>query len=325
MRIAYLTHDTPDVYYRVEQYQEFLHDHGVSTSILRTPRNPLRRLKTFYLLSRFDAVVVQRKLFNLFWRMILKSKARVLIMDVDDAIMFRSDDKHPYSQTRMQRYKHMVNMCNSVIVGNSYLRDQTLRVSPALDVNIIPTVVDTQHYHVKTHDKRVPVTIGWIGSSSTIKHLEIVQAAIKEILANNPTTRFRIISNEFPSWKWAEKKVWSRESEIEDVLGLDIGIMPLLDNAWTRGKCGFKIIQYMATGLPVVVSPVGANNDIVLDGQTGFFATSHEQWVGTLQQLVDSYHLRMQLGQEGRKRAEESFSLEANAQRYLSILTGAVS
>lgn len=120
-----------------------------------------------------------------------------------------------------------------------------------------------------------------------------------------------------------EKKPWAREQEIQDVLGFDIGIMPLVDNPWTRGKCGFKLIQYMAAGLPVVASPVGANNDIVDHGHNGFLASTHSEWAEALSNLATNRDLRASFGAHGRKKIEEKYSVRSNLPSYISTIIGA--
>jgi len=320
MKIAYLTHDTPDVFYRVGQYLDFLKARGVDTRILRTPRRFLERLKVFQALASFDVVVVQRRLFGWPWLGLLKHYAHRLILDVDDAIMFSSDPEQPSSKTRSRHYASLVEACTAVIAGNTYLQEQTLELSPGARVHVIPTVLDVHSLPVKTHDETRPVVIGWIGSSSTIQYLDLIRPAIEEVLRRYPRTIFRIVSNAFPAWDFAEQKIWARADEATDVLGMDIGVMPLPDTPWTRGKCGFKIIQYMSAGLPVVVSPVGANRDIVAGSQTGYFATGHPEWVEALGRLIESCALRVELGSTGRKRAESHFSVQAQAPRYYQIL-----
>jgi glycosyltransferase involved in cell wall biosynthesis len=322
VKIAYLTHDTPDVFYRVGQYLDFLHTNGIGTAILRTPRNPWKRLAMFASLPAFDAVVLQRKLFSGFWRLFLRRCARTLILDTDDAIMFSSREDRPFSRTRSQRYKAMVDLCDRVTVGNSYLKEETLKLCPDADVTVIPTVADTDRYPVRRHRKDERVVIGWIGSASTIKYLGIVKPVMQRLLAARPDVAFRIVSNEFPDWDLAETRPWSRDREVDDIAGFDIGIMPLSDTPWTRGKCGYKLIQYMAAGLPVVASPVGANREIVVHEGTGFLADSPEEWERFLGCLIDSPTLRGSMGESGRGRAEESFSVRSNAPLYQSVITG---
>ena len=323
MNIAYLTHDTPDVFYRVGQYLDYLHFNDLSTSILRTPKDLYKRFHTFKTLSHYDVVVIQRELFDVFWRLLLKKYARSLILDIDDAIMFSSDENGFRSRTRLSRYEKMVGLRNHIIVGNSYLKNITCKICPHASVTIIPTVVDPSLYPVKNHMEKLPVVIGWIGSASTIKYLDLVQNVLREVIRSHENVIFRIVSNEFPDWEWAEKKQWAREQEIQDVLDFDIGIMPLNDNPWTRGKCGFKLIQYMAAGLPVVASPVGANNDIVDHGHNGFLAETHSEWAEALSNLVASRDLRASFGTHGRKKMENKYSVGSNAPSYLSTITSA--
>ncbi|MGI6385530.1 MAG: glycosyltransferase family 4 protein [Desulfomonilia bacterium] len=323
MNIAYLTHDTPDVFYRVGQYLDYLHFNDISTSILRTPRDFYERLHTFKTLSYYDVVVIQRKLFNAFWRILLKKYARSLVLDIDDAIMFSSDESNFHSRTRLNRYEKMVGLCDHIIVGNGYLRDVTCEICPSAHVTIIPTVVNLRQYPVKDHLEKRSVVIGWIGSASTIKYLDLVQSVLREIISSHENVIFRIVSNEFPDWEWAEKKKWARKQEIKDVLDFDIGIMPLNDNPWTRGKCGFKLIQYMAAGLPVVASPVGANNDIVEHGHNGFLAETRSEWAKALSNLVADRDLRVSLGINGRRKIENEYSVGSNAPSYLSTIMNA--
>ncbi len=324
MKIAYLTHNTADVFYRIGQYLDTLHANGVSPSILRTPKNPFMRFMTLKSLSGYDAVVIQRRLFGSFWRALLKRYARKLILDIDDAVMIPSNELGSHSSIRMRRYKGMVGLSSLVMAGNSYLRDLTLEICPDARVSIVPTVVDTDQYLVKQHERKQPVIVGWIGSSSTIRYLSMVENVLRDIVHTREEVVFRIVSNEFPDYDWAEKIPWSRQREKEDVVGFDIGIMPLPDSPWTRGKCGFKLIQYMAAGLPVVASPVGANKDIVLHSHTGFLAADEMEWARFLGDLIDSADLRASLGMNGRKRAEEFYSLNRIAPRYLSLISEVV-
>jgi len=246
-----------------------------------------------------------------------------LILDIDDAIMFSSDEKNFRSRTRLGRYEKMVDLCDHIIVGNSYLKDITHEICPHASVTIIPTVVDPSLYPVKVHMENRPLVIGWIGSASTIKYLDLVQHVLREFIHSHENVIFRIVSNEFPEWGWVEKKPWAREQEIQDVLGFDIGIMPLVDNPWTRGKCGFKLIQYMAAGLPVVASPVGANNDIVDHGHNGFLASTHSEWAEALSNLATNRDLRASFGAHGRKKIEEKYSVRSNLPSYISTIIGA--
>jgi glycosyltransferase involved in cell wall biosynthesis len=321
MRIAYLTHDTPDVFYRVDQYLPYLHANGVTTSIFRTPKNPFSRIGTFMRLRRYDAVVVQRKLFNMFWLGLLKSCARRLILDMDDAIMFSSDALNPHSQTRRKRFAAMVQACDAVIAGNGFLKQTTLEICPNATVYVIPTVADVHSRPMKNHETRNEIAIGWLGSSSTIKYLELVKPVLKAISETFPRVRIKIVSNEFPYWDFIDKKTWKREDETSDLIAMDIGIMPLEDTLWTRGKCGFKLIQYMSAGLPVVASAVGANCEIVSDKETGFLCHNSVEWSESLSNLIEDHLLRSRMGKFGRLRAEGLYSVKSQAPSYLNVLS----
>lgn len=325
MKIAYITHDTPDVFYRVGQYMPYVKDAGITAQIFRTPSGFPGRMRTFGKLKAYDAVIIQRRLFNPFWLYMIRSNAGNIILDMDDAIMFRDDEDNPYSSTRMKRFRSMVNACSSVIAGSTYLRDTTLEVCPGSVVHVIPTAIDTDAYESKVHSEKPDVVIGWIGSSSTIRYLEMLRPVFRRLLVENPAIRIKVVSNGFPDWDFIEKKVWVREDENRDILGMDIGVMPLDDTPWTRGKCGFKLIQYMASGLPVVASPVGANNDIVAVNETGYLAGTEDDWLGCLRALIADWGARKAFGARGRTRAERLFSVRANAAKYIRAIGEGVS
>ena len=188
-------------------------------------------------------------------------------------------------------------------------------------MSIIPTTIDTETYTPKD-DSMIcgrPV-IGWSGSLTTLKHLRTVISPLQQ-LGKFLDFRLKVLGNEdFPiAGIEVESKGWDRDSEVPDLHSFDIGIMPLPDDAWSRGKCGLKALQYMALGIPTVASPVGVNSEIIEEGKNGVLATSEQEWVEKLSLLLSDEALRERLSREGRKTVEEQYSAKVQALRLLDV------
>jgi glycosyltransferase involved in cell wall biosynthesis len=205
--------------------------------------------------------------------------------------------------------------------GNAYLRDYAMQY--CANSIILPTVVDTTVYRPAAERPARPVTIGWIGSPSTWPNVRPLLPLLEE-LARTQGIRVRVVgagraveSDRFPGLDIVE---WSEASEVADVQAMDIGIMPLRDRPFERGKSGYKLIQYMACGLPTVASPIGVNSEIVEDGTTGLLASGNEEWRGALTRLIGNPDLRRSFGLAGRRKAEARYSLAAQASRLIDLL-----
>jgi glycosyltransferase involved in cell wall biosynthesis len=184
---------------------------------------------------------------------------------------------------------------------------------------ILPTVVDLDRYPENPQiGHHVPFTVGWIGSFSTTPYLKQVEEPLRTLCAGGDAT-FVAIGAKRPDLDVApmEFRAWSEETEIQDGLGFDVGIMPVPDTPWARGKCGYKLIQYMACGLPVVASPVGVNCDIVETGRNGFLAETPQEWGKALATLRSDERAARQMGQQGRRKVEEKYCLAVTAPRLL--------
>jgi len=213
-----------------------------------------------------------------------------------------------------------------VVAGNSYLATRAVSAG-AKRVEIIPTAVDVTRYGVKLSsgfsDKTTDAPrIVWIGTPYTVSYLRLIGPALQR-LAERIRFQLRIIGGgSCPiSGINAEVLPWTAASECKLIAECDVGIMPLLDTPWEQGKCGYKLIQFMACGLPTVASPVGANVSIVVDGQTGYFAESQDEWVEQLERLLMNPGHRRQLGATGRARVEKKYSLQVTGPRYAQLLT----
>jgi len=216
-------------------------------------------------------------------------------------------------------------IARAVVAGNQHLADYASRYNDR--VFVVPSTVSLREYGerpVPAAD-RIPV-VGWTGSHSSVPYLSVVREALQE-LRRRRAFRLLIIGVEpfeIPGVD-VECRPWSPASEVRDLWEMDLGIMPLPDEPWARGKCGMKAIQYMGVGLPAVVSPVGANREIVKDGVTGFHAATTAEWVEKLDLLLTDAGLRRRLGQAARESVRALYSAEAQAPRVAAILRGAVS
>jgi glycosyltransferase involved in cell wall biosynthesis len=189
---------------------------------------------------------------------------------------------------------------------------------------VIPTAIDQERYHLKTYPvQQERVTLGWIGDHGSIHYLEKMRPIFDRIGAKYPHVELKIVCDTFFDCDRIKviKKNWSLEEEVADLQGFDIGLMPLVDDPWSWGKCGLKIIQYQGVGVPVVCTPVGINKDLVEDGTNGFWAKTPMEWEEKLSLLIENPKLREQMGRDGRKRVLRDYTNEVCAPRLFSILT----
>ena len=312
--------------YRVLQYIPYLESKGVETKVSLYPKTLKENFRFFNELSRYDIVFLQRKRFNQPRLGLLRRRAKRILYDFDDSVMYRnSKAKDPISSTRRKRFVQMVKNCDFVIAGNEFLKREVLSFNQ--NVEVIPTGIDQERYHLKTYPvQQERVTLGWIGDHGSIHYLEKMRPIFDRISAKYPHVELKIVCDTFFDCDRMKviKKKWSSEEEVADLQGLDIGLMPLVDDPWSWGKCGLKIIQYQGVGVPVVCTPVGINKDLVEDGTNGFWAMTPEEWEEKLSLLIENPGLREQMGREGRRRVLQDYTYQACAPRLFSILTRVV-
>jgi glycosyltransferase involved in cell wall biosynthesis len=249
-----------------------------------------------------------------------------LVVDYDDAIFHRYDQHRLALVRRVLGKKIDVVMCRAalVIVGNDYLGAYA-RQAGAQRIEMLPTVVDGTRYAVIEKEDASPVTIGWIGSPTTAQYLKLVAPALRAMIASHNARFVAIGAN--PSQLQdlpIEIRPWSEDTEAAEIQQFDIGIMPLPDDLWERGKCGYKLIQYMASGKPVVASPVGVNRVIVRQGVNGFLANTESEWCNSLSLLCEDAAFRKRMGDAGRSRMERDYSLQVAAPRLAELLRSVV-
>lgn len=286
------------------------------------------RLRALLSLSRHDLVWVEKEALPWlpaaielgFFRM---AGARIVV-DYDDAV-FHTYDRHRHPWVRRllgAKIDRIMKAADLVIAGNAYLADRA-RAAGARRIAELPTVVDLRRYPITPPFRQDggALTIGWIGSPLTSAYLDLLRPALTELMARIPL-RLRLIGAApsalagFP----VERVAWSAESEATEIARCDVGVMPLPDRPFERGKCGYKLIQFMAGARPIVASPVGANCAIVIPGETGFLAGRDADWIAALTRLHRDPDLRHRMGQAGRRRAENSYALAVAAPRLVALL-----
>lgn len=249
------------------------------------------------------------------------------VLDYDDAV-FHQYDQHPSAWVRRWLgRKHGQLMCRAalVVAGNDYIADHACAAG-ARAVEVLPTVIDLARYPAtdRRPDAACLPTVGWIGQRATAAFLQPLAPVFRQ-LAGDGLARFSAVGIDTVALGLPMDAVlWSEHTEVTSIRRFDVGIMPLLDGPFERGKCGYKLIQYMACGLPVVASPVGVNRKIVEHGVNGFLAETPEQWTTALRTLLADPALRQQMGREGRQKVEKAYCLDVTAPRLVALLRAAV-
>ena len=338
----------PNQRYRFEQYLDHLRANGFECvlSPLISPEDDrviyshgnywkkLRFLQRMYAIrtrdvarmNEFDIIFICRQALmtrsTYFEKAFRKSRAK-LIYDLDDAIWLQSVSQANKRWSWLKdpgKTATLIGMADRVIAGNAFLADYAKRFNDTVDV--IPSTIDTDLYRPKQHRPKQQVTIGWSGSMTTIPHFTIAREALLRLKARfGDRIGFRLIGD--PTFRDRELGIaglpWNAAHEVEDLEPIDIGIMPLPDNEWSRGKCGMKGLQYMGMGIPPVMSNVGVNSKIVQDGVNGFLAGTDEEWIEKIERLIKDHELRARMGAAARRSVEEHWSVNAWKDKYVRI------
>lgn len=235
------------------------------------------------------------------------------LFDIDDATWLSqpAGDAAPRaSRSRRQAFAAACRLATRTLAGNAYLAERA--AAEGARVERVPTAVDTSIYPAPDFARRAGATAVWIGLPANLQYLEPLRPAFAALARRHPRFRLRIVSSRFPDWDEVplERVEWRPGIESGEALaGADIGLMPLADDAFTRGKCAFKLLQYMAASLPCVASPVGANREVVVDGTTGCLAASVGDWERALERLLGDAAARESMGRAGRARVEQGWDL----------------
>jgi glycosyltransferase involved in cell wall biosynthesis len=349
--LPYPLGNAPSQRFRIEEYFAVLIEHGIQfdtneffdkkawqvlykrgwlgSKIWSLLKGFCKRLP-FILLKckKYDYIVVHREAAPLgpplFEWWLSKVLSKRLIYDFDDAIWIPNSSQENRLAAVVKcfwKVKWICKWSHKVSVGNSFLAEFAKQYNNNVIVN--PTCVDTVYkYNITASGNQSPPVIGWTGSHSTIQFLAEGIPALRR-LEQQMQFRFVVICDKVPDFQLRsmEFKKWSKTTEIEDLSKIDIGIMPMKNDEWNEGKCGFKLIQYMALGIPAVASPVGVNNKIIDNGVNGFLCATEEEWIDRLTQLLNDPAKRMLFGQKGRQKIVSEYSITSNTSNFLSLFS----
>ncbi|MBT1702025.1 glycosyltransferase family 4 protein [Chryseosolibacter indicus] len=349
--VPYPLKESPSQRFRFEQYFNILHQRGITYEVQSFLTNKnwqlffkpgnvhlkalalisgfMKRIAILFILFKYDFVFIHREATPVgppvFEWLIARLFRRKIIYDFDDAIWL-TDRKNESRLLRVLKWRSKVSsICRwsyKVSCGNNYLCNYALQFNPNVIYN--PTTIDTVNLHNPSLYKKHPteaITIGWTGSHSTLKYLKEIERMLKILEDEFPQIRTVVIADRPPdlSLNSLVFKKWNINTEIEDLYQFDIGIMPLPDDEWSNGKCGFKALQYMAMEIPTIASPVGVNTRIINHKIDGFLASSANEWKTYLELLIKDRALRLRIGKEGRQKVISSYSVPSNTNNFLSL------
>lgn len=338
---------SPSQRFRFEQYLDFLKSNGYEYDfsyliseeddrIFYAPgnlvnklaifiRSTLKRLKDVLNANKYDIIFIQREAFmtgsSFFEKRFSASRAKV-VFDFDDAIwnhdVSEANKKFGWLKDARKTEK-IIAVADLVFAGNQYLADYSLRFNK--NVIIIPTTINTDEYKpVSVKKDSDKIVIGWSGSITTIRHFELAVPFLRKLKEKYGS---RIICKVIGDRNYRNEELgivglaWNKDDELKELSSFDIGIMPIPDDDWSKGKCGLKGLQYMALEIATVMSPVGVNSVIIRDGENGFLASGVDEWVEKISKLIENSSLREKLGKAARKTVEDHYSVKSQQQKYL--------
>lgn len=309
---------------RIAALAPLLADRGFNLNIQLRPKGLFAGPKLRQLLktaAEYHAVIIQRRFLAPLDAQVLRRHARRIFYDIDDALMFHNRPVGPVSRWKTERhFRATARILDHVAAGNEYLADTFRR--QGCQASVVPTVVDAGRYQVKVHAPSAAPRLVWIGSHSTLPYLRAFLPSIESAAGQIPELRLLTIADApiESNAMTIEHEPWAEASEAAALCRGDIGIAPTPTDFWTMGKCGFKILQYMAAGLPVIASPVGANAQIVLEGETGFLPREPGDWPSAITRLAKDVDLRTRMGAAARHRVETQYSLVRAADLWAQLL-----
>jgi glycosyltransferase involved in cell wall biosynthesis len=311
--------------YRITAFESAIARAGHELKVQTLARHWWSRLRQFRTLGA-DVVILQRKLLpriELGW---LRRAAGTLVYDFDDAVFLRDSysPKGQNSARRLRRFRSIVCAADAVFAGNVFLAEQANLEAGKKHSLLTPTCVDGPRYPTAHHSRKsAGVQLVWIGSSSTLSGLEAIRDLLEQTGASMPGLSLKIICDRFLKLRrlTVESCPWNEGSEALELARADIGVSWLPDDRWSRGKCGLKVLQYMAAGLPVVANPVGVQAAMIRHGENGFLVDSPADWLRSIAALARDPDLRQRMGEAGRQRLMKDYSVESGAARWMEFLS----
>jgi len=314
--------DAPSIRLRLKDCLPAYQRLGIETTILTTQRSRISaQIQILRAARNHDVVVLFKTIgFSSLELAILRRFNPRVIFDFDDAVMFREQKyEQPFTGRNFEKFRRTMRICSAAAAGNTFLG--SFAEGCGVKATILPTSIDLEKYSVKKQDSSDGLTIGWVGLSDGLRYLRHIQPALKRLSEKFPGLRLKVVSDKPLELDGVriQNEPWQMETEQEHLRSFDVGIMPLWDSVWTRGKCGYKILQYMAIGTAVVASDVGVNGEIISSGQNGFLARTENDWVTSIGNLFENSEQRRTFGMRGRELIEQKFSLERYATRYAEL------
>lgn len=296
---------------------------GVEATVLPTRRSSIAdRAGVIIQAARHDVVVLFKTLGFSELELVLLQRANPrIVFDFDDAVMFRGQKhREPLRGKNFKKFLRTVKRSAAVVAGNDFLACFAEACGrPGI---VLPTSIDLTKYNLKKYSDGRGLTVGWLGLSDGLPYLRHIQPALRRLTELFPGLRLKVVSDKPLQLDGVvvENESWQFETEQANLTSFDIGIMPLWDSVWTRGKCGYKILQYMGVGTPVVASAVGANTDIITPGENGFLAKTQDDWVRAIGSLIENAEQRRNFGLRGRELVERRYSLDRFAEGYVKLM-----
>ncbi|MCC5928955.1 MAG: glycosyltransferase [Cyclobacteriaceae bacterium] len=309
---------------------KILYDEGkVTSKIWFLIAGYIKRCFLLLRIPRYDLIFLHREAAPLgppfFEWVIAKIMRKKVIYDFDDAIWLPNTSEQNRVASFLKWHSKtpsIIRWSHKISCGNPWLAAYAINFNK--NVYVIPTTIEDRwlRFPMKSHSNTAPVKLVWTGTHSTMKYLDDLLPALDD-LNNEMSFEFLLISNKMPAWSRAYLKFefWSKEKEVEQLVQGDIGLMPLKDSDWEKGKCGFKAIQYMALGLPALVSPVGVNTSIVQHGLNGFLCESLLEWKRFLKLLIQDASRREEMGENAREKIRNNYTVEAVKDEFLELFT----
>jgi glycosyltransferase involved in cell wall biosynthesis len=309
--------------YRVNAFVPFFVRAGHSLDLVPLPQRWWGRLGLLRRL-RNASVILQRKLLARWELALLRRTVRHLVFDFDDAVFLRDSysAKGVHDARRLRRFAATVSASDAVIAGNAFLAAEAARWAPTNRDYVIPTCLNPALYPLlEPWPFAAPLQLVWIGSSSTLQSLQAIAPLLEDVGRAIPGLQIKLICDRF--MRFSQVAVvecpWSEPREAEEIATADVGISWMPDDLWSRGKCGLKVLQYMAAGLPVVANPVGVHREMIRHGATGFLVSTPAEWIEAISVLSRDPERRERMGRAGRRFAETNYSVAVGARRWLTV------
>jgi len=313
--------------YRVTQFEPYLYQHQIHVETLPWPRLAVEQTSLLESVTAADAVLFQRYLPPRRWLRQIRQRARRLVYDFDDAIIYAESTRgRPrLLLSRWWRFRAMMRCCDAISAGNSYLAELAQREGPRTRVCVVPTTLELERYDRELAQPESAPALGWIGGRWTLPYLEQLRSPMEKLSTEFVGLTIRVIADQAPKLGRTRVELvpWAESTEVRDLKRVRAGLAPLPDEAWTRGKCGLRLLQYLAAGIPAVASPVGTQAEIIRAG-AALAASSDLEWCAALRRVLSDDSMGAALAARGRQLAREQYDSSAWAERVRELWCGRV-